>query len=309
MDTTDWSISADDAGTRLDKFLAGESRLGSRSKAADALRKGKVFLNGEEAALADASRILAEGETVRVWMDRPGSAARRAPHREGVLDILYEDASLIAINKPAGLLTVPLARRDAAPSVLSLLSASMTARGARRPLVVHRIDRDTSGVVLFARTPAAQDDLKEQFRRRQPERVYWAVVHGHVLQSRGEWRDHLTWDPQELRQEEADDDDPRAAEAISRFQVIEHLREATLVEVRLVTGKRNQIRIQAALRGHPLVGERQYLGPRPPARPLAFDRQALHARRLNLAHPLSGEFVHLEAPVPPDLEHLLGRLR
>lgn len=309
MDTTDWPVSSAEAGTRLDKFLAAAGRLGSRSKAADALRKGKIFLNGSEASLIDAARLLADTDTVRLWMDRPGSAAKRGPHRDNVLDIVYEDASLVAVNKPAGLLTVPLATRETAPSALSLLTAAMSGRGARKPLVVHRIDRDTSGLVLFARTPAAQADLKEQFRRRQPERVYWAVVHGHVLHSRGEWRDLLTWDPSELRQEEADEDDPRAAEAISRFQVVEHLRDATLLEVRLVTGKRNQIRMQAALRGHPLVGERQYLGMRPPERPIAFDRQALHARRLNLAHPVSGEFVHLEAALPPDMEHLLARLR
>jgi len=309
VDTTDWPVTKADAGTRLDKFLAAADRLGSRSRAADALRKGKVFLNGVEAGLGDAARLLTADDTVRVWMDRPGSAARRGPHRDGVLDIVYEDASLIAVNKPAGLLTVPLPRRETAPSALSLLAASMTRRGAQRPLVVHRIDRDTSGLVLFARSHAAQVDLKEQFRRRQPERVYWAVVHGHVLQSRGEWRDLLTWDPSELRQEETDEDDPRAAEAISRFQVVEHLRGATLVEVRLVTGKRNQIRIQAGLRGHPLVGEKQYLGARAPAHPIAFNRQALHARYLNLSHPISGEYVHLEAPLPPDMEHLLARLR
>jgi 23S rRNA pseudouridine1911/1915/1917 synthase len=309
VDTTDWLVSADDAGTRLDKFLAAADRLGSRSRAADALRRGKVFLNEVEAGLGDAPRLLTGGETVRLWRDRPGSAARRTPHRDEVLEVVYDDASFIAVNKPAGLLTVPLTTREDAPSALSLLAASMMGRGARRPLVVHRIDRDTSGLVLFARTPAAQAELKEQFRRRQPERVYWAVVHGHVLQARGEWRDLLTWDPSELRQEEADEDDPRAAEAISRFQVVEHLRDATLMEVRLVTGKRNQIRMQAALRGHPLVGERQYLGPRRPGPPIAFDRQALHARRLNLAHPVSGEFVHLEAPLPPDMEHLLARLR
>ncbi|MGE3340230.1 MAG: RluA family pseudouridine synthase [Alphaproteobacteria bacterium] len=309
MDTTDWPVSGAEAGTRLDKFLAADGRLGSRSKAADALRRGKVFLNGAEAGLVDAARLLTEADTVRVWMDRPGTAAKRAPRRDGVLDIVYEDAALIAVNKPAGLLTVPLATRETAPSVLSLLTAAMSGRGARKPFVVHRIDRDTSGLVLFARTPAAQADIKAQFQRRQPERVYWAVVHGQVLQSRGEWRDLLTWDPTELRQEEADEDDPRAAEAISRFQVVERLRDATLIEVRLVTGKRNQIRMQAALHGHPLVGERQYLEPRPPAHPIAFDRQALHARRLNVAHPVSGEFVHLEAALPPDMEHLLARLR
>ncbi len=309
MDTTDWPVSGADAGTRLDKFLAAAGRLGSRSKAADALRKGKVFLNGAEVGLVDAARLLTDADTVRVWIDRPGSAAKRGPHRDGVLDIVYEDAALIAVNKPAGLLTVPLATRETAPSVLSLLTATMSGRGARKPLVVHRIDRDTSGLVIFARSHAAQTDLKEQFRRRQPERVYWAVVHGHVLRSRGEWRDLLTWDPSELRQEEADEDDPRAAEAISHFQVVEHLRDATLLEIRLVTGKRNQIRMQAALRGHPLVGERQYLGPRPPVHPVAFDRQALHARRLSLAHPISGQFVHLEAPLPADLVSLLNRLR
>lgn len=309
MDTTDWRVSGPDAGTRLDKFLAGADRLGSRSRAADALRKGKVFLNEAEVGLHDAARPLVEGDAVRLWMDRPGSAARRGPHRAGELDIVYEDAAIIAVNKPAGLLSVPLKRREEAPSVFSLLGESSSGRGFRRPLIVHRIDRDTSGLVLFARTHAAQLDLKEQFLRRQPERVYWAVVHGHVRQTRAEWRDLLAWDRTELRQEEAEEDDLRATEAISDVQVLEHLRDASLVEVRLVTGKRNQIRIQAALRGHPLVGERQYLGPQPPSAAIAFDRQALHARRLNLTHPISGEFLHLECPLPPDMAQLLARLR
>lgn len=309
MATTDWPVTPADAGTRLDKYLAGESRLGSRSKAADALRKGKVFLNGAEAGLADAATLLNAGDTVGVWMDRPGSAKRRGPHRSGALEVLYEDGAIVAVNKPAGLLTVPLARRDTAPSVLSLLSESFQDRGLPPPLVVHRIDRDTSGVVLFARTPAAQADLKQQFLRRSPERVYRAVVHGHLTPLRGEWRDHLAWDPDTLRQEETDEDDPAAAEAVSRYAVIEALRETALIEVRLVTGKRNQIRIQAALRGHPLVGERQYLGPHPPRSPIPFERQALHAWRLNIAHPVSGQFVHLEAPLPPDLDALLARLR
>ena len=309
MATTDWPVSDADAGVRLDKFLAGASRLGSRSKAADALRKGKVFLNGEEAGLAAAATLLRAGDEVRVWMDRPGSAARRGPHRAGALDILYEDAAIVAVNKPAGLLTVPLPRRDEAPSLEALLAAAMQKRGLLPPLVVHRIDRDTSGVVLFARTPAAQANLKAQFLRRQPERVYRAVVHGHVRPNRGEWRDLLTWDDTTLRQEEAGEDDTTATEAIAHYTVLEILKEASLIEVRLVTGKRNQIRLQAALRGHPLVGERQYLGTHPPAPAIPFERQALHAYRLDVAHPVSGQFVHLEAPLPADLDALLRRLR
>ncbi len=302
-------MSEDEADVRLDKYLAAASRLGSRTKAADALRKGRVFLNDAETGLDGAAIALKAGDAVRVWMDRPGSARRRGPHRDGDLDILYEDAALIAVNKPPGLLTVPLARRDTAPSVQTLLAEAARKRGYPPPLVVHRIDRDTSGVVLFARTPAAQADLKAQFLRRQPGRVYRAVVHGHLLPLRGEWRDRLVWDQAELRQAEADADDEDASEAIARYAVLEDLREASLVEVRLVTGRRNQIRLQAALHGFPLVGERQYLGPQPPAKPIAFPRQALHAFRLNLAHPISGEFVHLEAPLPKDMTVLIASLR
>lgn len=309
MTTSEWRVAADEAGLRLDKFIAAAGRLGSRSRAADALGKGKVFLNDAEVELTDAARLLAPGDRVRVWMDRPGSARRRAPHRGETLDIVYEDAAIVAVNKPAGLLTVPLASRDAAPSVLALLTASMKARGTRPPLVVHRIDRDTSGLVLFARTSAAQADLKLQFRQRKPERVYWAVVHGRPVPSEGTWRDHLTWDGQSLRQEETDEDDPRGAEAVSRYRVLERLQGATLLEVRLVTGKRNQIRIQAALHGHPLVGERQYLDAAAPHPAIAFERQALHAHRLNISHPVTGEFVNLECEPPPDLKSLIARLR
>lgn len=301
-------VAADEAGLRLDKFIAATGRLGSRSRAADALTKGRVFLNDVEVGIPDAARALALGDRVRVWADRPGSAQRKGPHRDEVLDIVYEDAAIIAVNKPAGLLTVPLERREHDPSVLSLLAASMKKRGARPPLVVHRIDRDTSGLVLFARTPSAQADLKAQFRRREPERAYWAVVHGRPSPDEGTWRDHLAWDGDALRQEETDEDDPRAAEAVSHYRVLERFREAALIEVRLVTGKRNQIRIQASLHGHPLVGERQYLDGAPARDAIPFDRQALHARRLNISHPVTGEFVNLECDPPADLARLIARL-
>ena len=247
---------------------------------------------------------------VRVWTDRPGSAKPRATTRTaGDLDIVYEDVTLVVLNKPAGLLSVPLERRSDAASARDLLEADMRRRGLRRPLVVHRIDRDTSGLVVFAKDPRAQAQLKEQFRRHEPDRVYWAVVYGQPEPAEGTWRDHLVWDPKALIQKETHPKDPRAAEAISDYRVLETFRETSLIEVRLQTGKRNQIRLQARLRGHMLVGEQRYVYGPGALRPIAFARQALHARRLRFAHPETGKMLEFEVPVPKDLAALLTRLR
>jgi 23S rRNA pseudouridine1911/1915/1917 synthase len=163
----EWTIAA--AGQRLDKFLAAAERLGSRSRAATALARGKVFVNGTEVGIADAARTLAAGDSVRVWMDRPGSA-RGTPRlkADADLDIVFEDDSLIVINKPPGLLSVPLERKSEQPSVFDLIEARLRSHGKRRPFVVHRIDQDTSGLVLFAKDPDTQRRLKLQFARREP---------------------------------------------------------------------------------------------------------------------------------------------
>lgn len=305
-----WTATEDDAGTRLDKFLAASERLGSRSKVADALARGKVFLNGNEATLRDASARLTGGDRVELWIDRPGSASRRpdaAPRGDGF--ILYEDDALIVLNKPAGMLSVPLERRAGAMSAYDHIEDHLRSSGKRRPLVVHRIDLDTSGLVVFAKTTIAQDALKAQFRRREPERVYWAVVYGHPDPPAGVWRDTLVWDQKALIQKETHPGDPRGMEAISAYRVLESFREASLVEVRLTTGKRNQIRIQARLRGHTLVGEKRYVYGPDDLRSIPFERQALHAYRLGFLHPADGRPLQFEAPLPKDMRDLLARLR
>jgi 23S rRNA pseudouridine1911/1915/1917 synthase len=305
-----WTITAGDAGLRLDKWLADAARLGSRPRAADAIARGRVFLNGSEATFDQAGHRLATGDVVRVWMDRPGSgiAVRPRRRRDADLHILFEDDELLAVNKPAGLLAVPLAARGDAPALSDLVEDYLRPRGRRRPLVVHRIDRDTSGVVVFALTAAAYASLKEQFARRGPERVYRAIVHGRPGPADGTWRDRLVWNRRTLRQEDAADRRAQAAEAISTYRTLETFDRTALLEVRLVTGKRNQIRIQASLRGHPLVGERQYLEGAPDA-PVDFPRQALHAWRLTVRHPRTGRPIVFEAPFPNDLEALLASLR
>ena len=307
--TSSWLVTVSDSGHRLDKFLAHPDRLKSRGRAADAIERGKIFVNDVEAAGADASRALQPGDVVRLWADRPGTAQRRNLRRAGPLDILFEDSALIVINKPPGLLTVPLPARDTAPSVHALLDARLRRQGKRRSHVVHRIDRDTSGLVVFAKHLRAQMALKEQFRRRETERVYWAVVYGHPSPSAGTWRDHLVWDPSDLIQKETHPADPRAAEAISEYRLLERFKAASLIEVRLHTGKRNQIRLQSRLHGHMLVGETRYVYGPEQLRPIEFGRQALHARRLAFTHPDTDRRLELEAPIPADMDDLIRRLR
>jgi 23S rRNA pseudouridine1911/1915/1917 synthase len=309
---THWTVTAREAGVRLDKFLAGADRIGSRVRAATALERGKIFLNEREMTPDQAGTRLAAGDVVRAWMDRPGSAKRRATLGDDRdLPIVYEDDTLVVLDKPAGLLAVPLPlrRRENARSVFDDLKEYLRRRGRRRPFVVHRIDRDTSGLVIFAKSAAAQDHLKGQFKRHLPERIYQAVVYGHPSPASGTWRDHLVWDDRSLIQKETHPRDPRGKEAISHYRVLEQLKGAALIEVRLVTGRRNQIRIQARLRGYTLVGEQRYTYGPETLRSIAFPRQALHAHRLAFKHPVDGRELRFEAPLPQDLVELIARLR
>jgi 23S rRNA pseudouridine1911/1915/1917 synthase len=310
MSDAEWSVDAAEAAMRLDKYLAADSRLGSRARAVMALERGKVYVNGTEVSLRDAARALAAGDSVRVWMDRPGSAKARL--RTGVvgdLDVIFEDDVLIVVNKPPGILTVPLERKSGLPSVQEQIDDRFRSHGRRRAFAVHRIDQDTSGLVVFAKDERAQRAIKDQFKRREPERVYRAVVYGVPDPPEGTWRDFLVWDEKALIQKETHPRDPRATEAICTYRLVEAFNGASLIEVRLRTGRRNQIRIQARLRGHTLVGEERYVFGPATLRPISFGRQALHAWRLGFLHPADGRILQLEAPPPADFADLLTRLR
>jgi 23S rRNA pseudouridine1911/1915/1917 synthase len=310
MPDSEWVVRPDEAGVRLDKFLAAPGRLGSRARAFAGLERGKVFLNGGEAGVADAATRLAAGQLVRVWMDRPGSAKTRRPvTHAGDLEIVFEDEALLVVNKPAGLLSVPLERKSDAPSVFEQIEDHLRPFGKRRPFVVHRIDQDTSGLVVFARDARAQSRLKAQFKRRTPRRLYLAVVYGHPDPPAGTWRNHLVWDEKALIQKETHPRDREATEAISEYQVLESFRDTSLIEVRLQTGRRNQIRIQARLRGHTLVGEKRYTFGPDTLRTIQFERHALHACKLAFDHPTDGRPLEFEAKPPADFLALLDRLR
>src|SRR5439155_19752474 len=150
----------------------------------------------------------------------------------------FRSALLIGLKQPSGLAAGPVERRREKILIFDQLEAHLRSHGKRKPLVVHRIDRDTSGIVLFAKDGRTQAALKAQFRARSPERVYLAVVYGHPTPESGTWRDHLAWDTKALIQKQTHPRDPRAAEAISDYKVIEKFAATSLIEVRLKTGKR-----------------------------------------------------------------------
>ena len=305
----EWTVGDADAGQRLDKFLASPERLGSRSRAAMALDRGQVFVNDDERAGGDGALRMAAGDRVRLWRDRPGSARRHTrPRTLAGFRVVFQDDALIVVDKPAGLLTVPLPDAGAEPSVLDGLDAEYAARTRQSPLVVHRIDRDTSGLVVFARTGVALARLREQFKRREPERVYLAIVRGVPDPRSGTWHDWVWWNQRALALQPSEGSRRGAIEAACRYEVLESWLVASLIEVSLDTGRQNQIRAQAMLHGHPLVGEQKYVVAGTPAGP-AFARQALHAHRLAFLHPTTGSLVEYESPLPEDLADLAGRLR
>ena len=311
----EWVIAADAAGMRLDLWLVRHGGAGSRSRAAAWLERGKVFVDGQAAGPGEAAHRLTAGARVGVWIDRPGSARaadRAAADRRHLLAVVAEDAAFVVADKPAGMIVEPLPGRGGDEvTLLDLLEHHFRHEPRMSLHVVHRIDRDTSGLVLVARTAEARDALKAQFERRTPVRVYQAVLEGTIRPLRGTWSDQLAWDAAHLRQRKAHATDVRGKEAVAEYTVVEQFELAALVKVSLVTGKRNQIRVQAGLRGHPLVGERQYRfgAPAPAAGLPGADRQALHAWRLGFRHPSTGRPVTLTAELPDDFRRLLAALR
>jgi 23S rRNA pseudouridine1911/1915/1917 synthase len=298
------------AGWRLDRWLAEPARLGSRRRAREALARGQILIDATNLSAEDGARRLQGGEQVRLWIDKPGSASQPIRRPTGPLAIVYEDEDLIVVDKPAGLLSVPLDEQPDAPSVASLVDAYWRSRGKRRALAVHRLDRDTTGLVMFARSPLARERLKAQFASRRPERIYAAVVHGAPAAAEGPWTTRIAWDARARLQRVLRAGDRHGVDALSRYRLIERFERAALLEVRLETGKQHQIRVQAWAHGCPLVGERIYTGP--PAvdtPPIAFPRQALHAMRLACDHPRGGRRLAFESPLPEDMVALLVRLR
>ena len=240
----------------------------------------RVRVNGVVVSRGDAP----VGPADRVDLDAAAPAAVPAPLR-----LVHEDEHLVVVDKPPGLLTIATeAERER--TVYRLLGDWVRARGGPRIFVVHRLDRETSGLLVFAKSLEVKRALQAQFNARTPERVYVARVEGIVREPQGTLTSSLVED-RALRVRTARDG-RHGKEAITRYRVLERSRGATLLELALVTGRRGQIRAQLAARGHPIVGDRSYGSRRDP-----LGRVCLHATRLGFIHP-TGRRVVFESPPP-----------
>jgi 23S rRNA pseudouridine1911/1915/1917 synthase len=232
-----------------------------------------------------------------------GRPSRRQPRASLELRVIYEDDAVVAVDKPAGLTAVPV-EGTGMSSAFALVAEEMK-RQRERAYVVHRIDRFTSGVMLFAKTDRDRDALVKQFLSHTPERQYLAVVRGRLETNQEETLVHY-FRRQGMFQRLTTAGDYQGTRAELRYSVERRLRGASLLRVTLVTGLQNQIRVQFAALGHPVIGDRKYSPEEASER--RIDRVALHAVHLGFSHPRSGKYISLDSKPPADFDSLVKAL-
>jgi 23S rRNA pseudouridine1911/1915/1917 synthase len=287
---------------RLDKLVAEQFGL-SRRAAQEAIRNGRIDVQGERSD--EPGREVEPGVPIAFFPSRP-----KARKVHGRLSILHEDAYVLIVNKPAGILTLPTVDRER-DTLLARASRYLALRHGGRPYagIIHRLDKDTSGALALARSPQSLRAFQKLFKSHDIERQYLAVVEGLVRRESGTIDLPLVPDRGDLRRGVAREPDT-GRRAVTHYRVIERFGSiATLLACWLETGRTHQIRIHLAEIGHPVVGEPVYRS-RDAARSKArFHRQALHAQTLGFRHPVTDEDVCVEAPLPSDLAALLADLR
>lgn len=292
-------IPPEHAGRRLDQSLAELLPEYSRSRIQDWIESGHVQITG-----ANASRKLKVwgGEMVEVEPEaQPGELPHQA--QDIGLNIVHEDADILVIDKPAGLVTHPGAGNWEGTLLNALLHHVPEAVHLPRAGIVHRLDKDTTGLMVVAKTLIAQTQLVRDLQAREVKRVYWAVARGHFSPGEGQVDAPIGRHPtQRVKMAVVGSGKP----ALTYYRVLRQFAEAAWVECRLASGRTHQIRVHLAHIGHPLLGDPVYGGKRGPD--LDFPRQALHAVRLGLKHPVSGKALEWEAAPPADFAGLLERL-
>ncbi len=311
------------AGTRLDQFLVAQLPDLSRARVQELIAQQKVLVDGEP---AKPSLRLRGGESVSVLAPAPRPPLRAIPE-EIPLDIVYEDDDLAVINKPAGMMVHAGAgstddarnRGTLVNALLHRFGALSAVGGELRPGIVHRLDRNTSGLIVVAKNDRAHRRLGEQFARRQVHKTYLALVHGSLKPDKGTVQSAISRD--RLRRTRMTTRRAGGREAVSHFRVLRRIDSPygnfTLLEVKIETGRTHQIRVHLSSLGHPVVGDALYGAPReilphgksqPGLAALALPRNFLHAAAIELEQPLTGEPLVLERPLPHDLLEFLSRL-
>jgi 23S rRNA pseudouridine1911/1915/1917 synthase len=296
---------------RLDKALADASGL-SRERIKALISEGAVTL--EERVASNTSTKVTGGETFAIALPPP--APLDAEAQDIPLDVVFEDAHLIVVNKPAGLVVHPAAGNLDGTLVNALLhhcaGRLSGINGTLRPGIVHRIDKDTSGLLVVAKSDGAHEGLARQFADHSIERTYLAVCAGHPRPGEGTISARIgRSDANRKKMAVLHEKSPRGKHAVTHYSTLRPLDDCTLIECRLETGRTHQVRVHLASIGHPLVGDPVYghdpKALRPLLKELGFARQALHAASLGFVHPVTGERLAFSAKPPADMAELIDR--
>lgn len=313
-----YSVTTDDAGTRLDQFLVGKISDVSRARVQQMIDQGLVLVDG---AATKASLRLRGGEEIRV--DGPAKIEPlRAMPEEIPLDIVFEDDDLAIVNKPAGMMVhAGAGATDDARNRGTLVNALLHrfgqlsgVGGELRPGIVHRLDKETSGLIVVAKNDEAHRKLAAQFARREAKKTYIALVHGWVKTDQGTIRSSIRRDS--VRRVRMTTRGSGGREAVTHYVVKKRLNSSfgkfTLLDVKIDTGRTHQIRVHLSSLGHPVVGDALYGAPRElksrTEGTLSLSRNFLHAAALELRHPRTGEVLSFTRGLPDELEEFLRKL-
>ena len=300
MDEVRVTVTEEWADTRLDVYMAKTMDI-SRSFAQQLVETGDVLVNGKA---AKSNRRLSEGDEVAVTMEQP--AELQAVPEDIPLNIVYEDKDIIVVNKARGMVVHPAAGNPDGTLVNALLyhcrGELSGINGVIRPGIVHRLDKDTSGVMVAAKNDEAHKGLAAQIKAHSARRTYWALVHGNIAEEKGIVDGPIGRHPKDRIKMAVTFKGGR--EAVTHFRVLKRYGEYTWIECKLETGRTHQIRVHMAYIGHPVVNDPLY-GYEKDDFPI--EGQALHSHCLDLVHPVTGEAMHFEAPMPDDFAACLHR--
>ncbi len=296
-------VTSEEAGQRLDRYLTSQLSDLSRTSVQQLIADGAALVNGRQ---SKAGYVLRAGDEIQLSAFAPTTAAERARPTAMPLDIVYEDDDLLVVNKPAGMVVHPAPGHYDDTLVNALLAYLPTLQEAageeRRPGIVHRLDKDTSGLIIVAKNARSHAALVEQMKQHTIVKRYLAMVEGNMALDQGSIDAPIGRDPRHRQQMTITAIDSR--EARTHFRVLQRFARHTLLQMQLETGRTHQIRLHLKAIGHPVMGDPVY-GSGSVFKRAPLKRQFLHAYQLRFTQPFTGETIELEAPLPSDLQAVI----